>query len=445
MAGIFRAYDIRGVYPDEIDEETAYRIGRATSRIIPRGRICVGRDMRISAPSIKEALVRGLTDSGLDVDDIGLVSTPMNYFAVGKYGYDGGIQVTASHNPGRYIGMKFTRKNVVPVSYEGGLNLLEEEVGRGAPPPPVTRGGTGTNDRVGEGYGRHILGLIGPLAPLKIVVDASNGMGSVEFPLVFDWLPCRVARLNFDLDGTFPNHDPNPLKDESRRELVETVRETGADLGAIFDGDADRVAFVDEGGNFIHTDYIVALLARPYIEREPGAGIVFDFRASRSVEESIVECGGTPYTSRVGHSYIKEKMRKVDAVFGGDVAGHYYFRDNYFSEASSLTLAKVLELMTARKAPLSALAAPLGKYFSTGELNYEVTDKERKLEEVARELAVDCGELSHFDGITCRMPDAWFNVRASNTEPLVRFIAESGDPSTLEALKKRVEKILLSD
>jgi len=444
MAGIFRAYDIRGIYPDELDEDTAYRIGRAAPAVLPRGPVGVSRDMRQSAPAIKKALVRGLREAGLDVVDLGLLSTGMNYFALGYYGYGGAIQVTASHNPSEYIGMKFNRCGVSPVSYENGLSTLEEILKTDSFPSPETAGSLSVIDTTGGDYRRRIRSLIGEIAPLKIVVDCSDGMAGLEFPNVFEGLPPRVELLNEIPDGTFPHHDPNPLEEESRIELVERVREREADLGVIFDGDADRTAFIDEKGDFIPTDLVTALLAGSFLKNEPGATIVADFRSSWAVEEYIKKLGGRMIRSRVGHSYIKEKMRDCNAVFGGDIAGHYYFRDNYFSETSALTVARMLELMTVARKPISELYRPLRKYFSTGELNYHVENKKEKIEEVARQFKMTSANVSHFDGITVREPEFWLNVRASNTEPLVRFMAEAKSKKTLEKIKNRVEKILLS-
>ncbi len=442
MSGIFRSYDIRGIYPEELNEELAYRIGRATPVVFPQGPIGVSRDMRSSAPSIRDALVKGLLEAGLDVVDLGMLSTCMNYFALGDYGFAGGIQVTASHNPAKYIGLKYNGAGVVPVTYEGGLALLEEKVKTGDSPPAEKPGKLSTRDTTAADYRKHILGLMGKIDPLPIVVDCSNGMGGLEFPDVFSGLLPNLEVFNEELDGTFPHHDPNPLKEESRAELVRRVRAKGAAFGAIFDGDGDRTAFVDENGEFVPTDFVAALLAGLYLKDNPGGKIVVDFRSSRAVEEYIKARGGKMIRSKVGHSYIKGKMREADAVFGGDIAGHYYFRDNYFSESSSLTVAKMLELLTLTGKPLSELYRPLKKYYSTGELNYTVHDKKDRIEAVAREFEQSCDDIDHFDGVSVHCPDYWLNVRASNTEPLVRFIAEAEDPQTLSEIKARVEKVL---
>ena len=437
---IFKAYDIRGKYPGEIDEEAAYRIGLTSPVLFPRGPIGVSRDMRLSAPAIKKALISGLLAAGINVVDLGVLSTCMHYFAVGKYGYAGGIQITASHNPPEYIGMKFVGPGSIPIAYENGLNRLRE--GMSSPPRQRKEGTLSTRGSTAADYGRHIRSLVGEIAPFPIVVDCGNGMGGLEFPAVFQDLPLQVDLFNEELDGAFPHHSPNPLLEESRRELVERVRAGRAAAGFIFDGDADRTAVVDETGEFIPNDFLAALLAGYYLSRYPGATIVMDFRSSRAVAEYIRQKGGVMISSRVGHSYIKGKMREADAVFGGDIAGHYYFRENYFSESSSLTTARLLEILTAAGKPLSELWHPLRKYCSTGEINYEVPDKDAAVREIAREFREDCGEPDYLDGVTIRCPDFWLNVRPSNTEPVVRFMAETEKRDKLDEIRDRVERSL---
>lgn len=443
MKEIFKAYDIRGIYPEELDEELAYRIGREIRTVFPGGPIGVSRDMRRAAPAIKEALIRGAREAGIDVVDLGLLSTCMHYFAVGHYGYRGGIQVTASHNPAGYIGMKFVGKEAVPIARESGLGDLAGRALSPSPAPPAERPGRLTaEEATGPAYRDHIRSLIGKLDPLEIVVDCSNGMAGLEFPLVFEGLPPRAELLNPVPDGNFSGHDPNPLKEESRTELVRRVKETGAAAGFIFDGDGDRTVVVDETGEVIPNDFVTALLAGRYLEEYPGSTIVADFRSSWAAEEYIEAKSGKMVRDRVGHSFLKGTMRRTGAVFGGDIAGHYYFRDNFFSESSALTAARILELMTAEQAPLSQLWRPLEKYFATGELNYPVADREAVLAAVEKDFRSDGLEPDYLDGVTFRGEDFWLNLRPSHTEPLVRFMAEAKTEPRLREIRARVENFL---
>lgn len=440
MKDIFKAYDIRGRYPDELNEETAYRIGREIREVLPRSPVGVSRDMRRSAPAIKEALIRGLREAGIDVIDLGLLSTCMYYFAVGYYGYPGGIQVTASHNPPDFIGMKFVGKGVVPIARENGLDRLAERVFSPSPTPPAKKPGNLTpQTKTGEDYWKRIRSLIGQLAPLKVVIDCSNGMAGVEVPPVFAGLPPRIEFLNQTPDGNFPGHGPNPLLEENQVQLIRRIRESQADVGFIFDGDSDRAVVVDETGKVIPNDFVTALLAGWYLERNPRSTIVADFRSSWAAEEYIEAKSGVMIRDRVGHSFLKGSMRRTNAVFGGDIAGHYYFRDNYYSESSALATARIMELMTEEKIPLSRIWRPLNKYFSTGELNYPVKDREAALAAVEKEFQSDGLQPDHLDGVTFRGDDFWLNLRPSHTEPLIRFMAEARDGQRLEEIKSRVE------
>jgi phosphomannomutase len=443
MEEIFKAYDIRGIYPEELNEELAYRIGREAKTVFPEGPVGVSRDMRKAAPAIKESLIRGMREAGTDIVDLGLLSTCMHYFAVGRYGYRGGIQVTASHNPPEYIGMKFVGEEAVPIARENGLAKLAERVLSTSPAPPAEKPGRlAVEERTGEDYRERIRSLIGKLDPLQVVIDCSNGMAGVEVPPVFAGLPPRIELLNAAPDGNFPNHGPNPLLVENQAELVRRVKESGAAVGFIFDGDGDRTVVVDETGEVIPNDFVTALLAGWYLKRFPGSTIVADFRSSWAAEEYIVARSGVMIRDRVGHSFLKGRMRRTNAVFGGDIAGHYYFRDNYFSESSALTAARILELMTAEKKPLSRLWRPLKKYFSTGELNYPVADREAALAAVEKEFRADGLEPDHLDGVTFRGDDFWLNLRPSHTEPLVRFMAEAKTEDRLREIRARIHSIL---
>ena len=443
MTEIFKAYDIRGVYPDELDEKLAYRIGREIAEIFPEGPVGVSRDMRRAAPAIKEALIRGMREAGVDVVDLGFLSTCMHYFAVGNYGLRGGIQVTASHNPPEYIGMKFVGEGAAPIARENGLDRLERRVSSPSPAPPAGWAGKLTiAENTGEDYRNRIRSLIGELAPLKVVIDCSDGMAELEVPPVFADLPPKIEWLNSTPDGTFPGHGPNPLLKENQTELLRRLKESGAAAGFIFDGDGDRMVVADETGEVIPNDFVTALLAGWYLKRYPGSVIVADFRSSWAVEEYIEERTGVMIRDRVGHSFLKGRMRKTDAVFGGDIAGHYYFRENYYSESSALAAARILELMAAEKEPLSRLWRPLQKYFSTGEVNFPVSDPAAALAAVEKEFRADGLEPDYLDGVTFRGKDFWLNLRPSHTEPLVRFMAEAKTEDHLRKIQSRVQSIL---
>jgi len=443
MGEIFKAYDIRGVYPGELNENLAYRIGREIAEIFPKAPIGISRDMRRAAPAIKKALIRGVLEAGIGVADLGLLSTCMHYFAVGHYGYRGGIQVTASHNPPEYIGMKFVGAGAVPIARESGLGGLAERVLSPAPATPTPEPGElNVEEGTARDYRERICSLIGKLAPLKVVIDCSNGMAGLEVPPVFKDLPTHIEWLNPTPDGTFPGHGPNPLLEENQAEAVRRVRESGADAGIIFDGDGDRMVVIDETGELIPNDFVTALLAGWYLKIYPGSKIVADFRSSWAAEEYIAAHSGVMIRDRVGHSYLKGKMRETGAVFGGDIAGHYYFRDNYCSESAALAAVKILELITAGDLPLSRLWQPLRKYFSTGELNYPVADREAALAEVEKNFRTDGLEPDHLDGVTFRGDDFWLNLRPSHTEPLVRFMAEAKTAGRLKEIRSRIETAL---
>jgi len=436
MAGIYKAYDIRGTYPDQLNEQVAENVGRAFRVLLDtvepghRGEVAVSRDMRSHSVPLAEALTRGLRDAGLDVVDIGLASTPMSYFAVGRLGTAGGIQVTASHNPARYNGLKFSLQEARPVSGDDGIPLLERLVGSGDLPAGQGPGSLRTTE-IFDQYGDHLLGLLrrpGNGRKLRVVADAANGMGTLYRPLLeragIDLIP-----LYFELDGTFPNHEANPLKLENLADLRSAVREHEADLGVAFDGDADRAAFVDERAEPIGSDLMTALIGGEKLSRHPGGVVVYDVRSSRAVPEYLEERGGVPVRERVGHSFIKATMRKRDAAFGGELAGHYYFRENYFADCSLLAVFDVLSILWAAGAPLSEVVAPLRRYAKSEEINFEVEDKESAMADL--EERYGAGEIDRIDGIRIDFEDWWFNVRASNTEPLLRLVLEADTPELL--------------
>ncbi len=439
MAGIFKAYDIRGLYGDQINEQTARDIGAALVQLLKAKSVVVGRDMRGSAPSISEALIEGITGEGCDVLDIGMCSTPMNYFSIGRFEMDAGVMVTASHNPAEYIGFKISREKAIPLSYETGIGEIEKLVVAGVDHSDGPKGKV-TEREVIDDYKAHVLAFAENIRPLKMVVDTGNGVVGPFFKRIFAEAPIEYTPLYFEPDGTFPNHEANPLKLENMADLQAKVRETGADIGVAFDGDGDRSAYVDEKGTIITSDMITALIAREILGKEKGAGILYDLRSSWVVKEEIEKGGGVPYEDRVGHAYMKATMRKNGCAFGGELSGHYYFRDNYYADSGIIALIKLLNVMSAEKKPLSEIVAPLKRYFATGEINFEVEDKDGKMKELA-EVFSD-GEISHLDGISVKYPDWWFNVRKSNTEPVLRLNLEAKTKELMEEKKAAVIKAI---
>jgi phosphomannomutase len=435
---IFKAYDIRGVYPDELDESLARRIGAALVRLLEARRLVVGRDMRRSAPSIQQAMIEGITAQGCDVLDVGLVSTPMAYYAIGALDADGGLSATASHNPPQYIGAKICRRGAVPMSRDTGIGEIERMVAEEF--PPASRKGTVEEVDIRQDYRRHIQGFIRDFGSLKVVLDTANGMGGLEVPLVLDGTGLDWHGLFLDLDGTFPNHEANPLKDENLVDLRRAVLERGADVGFAFDGDADRCCVLDEKGRRVGADLVTALLAREFLKRRPGATIIYDLRSSRVLPEEIERLGGKPMRERVGHSFIKATMRRESSPFAGELSGHFYFQDHYFSDCATLAMVCMLNLIQEEGRPLSELVRPLERYHSTGEVNFEVEDPDAKLREL-RERFRD-GDQDELDGISVRYPDFWFNVRKSNTEPLVRLRLEAISEEILRTRQQELESIL---
>ncbi|HWQ24239.1 MAG TPA: phosphomannomutase/phosphoglucomutase [Gaiellaceae bacterium] len=437
---VFKAYDVRGRYPTQLDEEGAYRIGRAVAEHFEPRTIAVGRDMRLSSPSMAQAVIEGAADGGADVLDLGLVGTEMLYYAVGELGLDGGICVTASHNPKDDTGMKVVRRGALPVGGDSGLAEVRERA-RGEFGPPARRGQVRSED-VWPGYVAKVLSFVAPeaIAPLKVVVDAANGMAGVMLPPVLERLPqLDVVRCFFEPDGSFPNHDPNPLLPENRGFVVRRTLEEGADLGVAYDGDADRCFFVDDAGEFVPGDFVTALLAEAILEREPGGKVIYDVRASWAVPEAIERAGGIPLVNRVGHAFIKHRMRKEGAVFAGEVSAHYYFRD--FSQADSgvIPFLLMLELLSRRGRKLSELLAPLReRYHLTGEINTPVTDVALTLQELKEHYTAQGARISHLDGISIEFADWHCNVRPSNTEPLLRLNLEALSRELLEEKREEV-------
>ncbi len=440
MAGIFKAYDVRGLYPTELDETTARKIGQAFRNVLDEEdlafghRVVVSRDMRPSSVPLAKALIEGLTTAGLDVIDIGLATTPMNYFAIGHLKTAGGVQVTASHNPAQYNGLKFSKHEARPVSGDHGIALLERCV-KGNDLPASTRQGSVSTADVSAEYARHVLSFLRRPAGsenarrLKVVVDASNGMAVVD-RAIWDALGIDLVPLYFELDGSFPNHEANPLKLENLRDLRAKVLEVGADLGVSCDGDFDRAAFIDETGEPVGSDLATALIAGELLEREPGKHVTYDLRSSRAVAEWITEHGGVPVRERVGHSFIKATMRANGGAFGGELAGHYYFRDNFYADCAILAVIEVLNLLWQSGKKMSELVAPLLRYAKSTETNFEVEDKAGKMRDLA--AAYPDAAIDWMDGVTVQYPDWWFNVRPSNTEPLLRLVVEARSQADLD-------------
>jgi len=444
MAGIFKAYDIRGIVPTQLNEEIAREIGLAFQHVLDAedrangNAVVVSRDMRSHSAGLERALIDGLTAGGLDVIEIGLATTPMNYFAISHLRAAGGVQVTASHNPAQYNGFKFSRHGARPVSGDHGIALMEEKVKSGDL-PLASRPGTISQASVAADYKQHILSFLKDGKRLKVVVDAANGMGTIDRPIL-EAMNIELVPLYFELDGTFPNHEANPLREENLRDLMQAVREHGADLGVAFDGDADRAAFIDETGQPIGSDLMTGLIAGELLQREPGKVVVYDLRSSRAVAEYIQEHGGIPVRERVGHSFIKATLRKREGIFGGELAGHYYFRDHSYADCPILSVVEVLNLMRSSGKTLSALVAPLRRYAKSPEINFEVEDKQGKMDELARRYSD--AQIDYLDGITFSYPDWWANVRPSNTEPFLRLVLEAKTPEELKRREKELIGIL---
>jgi phosphomannomutase len=445
MAGVFKAYDVRGLYPSQLDERLAYAIGFHFRGILEaedlaRGAtVVVSHDMRDSSPRLAAALGDGLRTAGLGVVQIGLATTPMNYFAIGALGASGGIQVTASHNPAGYNGFKLSRRDAIPVSAETGIGVIERLVATQPPPEPAPQAPVTQRD-IAAAYREHVLSFVRLREPrLKVAVDVANGMATLYRGLLEE-LNLELVPLFFGLDGGFPNHEANPLKVENLRDVRRAVSDGGCALGVAFDGDADRAIFVDGSGRPVGADLITALLAGPMLERHPGAAIVYDIRSSWATREAIAAAGGRPVRERVGHSFMKATMRRLDSPFGGELAGHFYYRDNFFADSSLLTVIEVLNAVRRAGAPLGEQLEPFRRYHGTGEVNFHVEDKEGMIRRLAGEFAD--GRADDLDGITVEYPDWWFNVRPSNTEPLLRLVLEARTADLLAGARRRLLAIL---
>jgi phosphomannomutase len=434
LSTIFKAYDVRGVYPSDLDEEISRRIGAAFARFAGADRIAIGRDMRTSSPTLSEAFVEGAISQGVSVLDFGEVSTDALYFGSGRLEVPGAM-FTASHNPGRYNGLKMCREKAVPIASDTGL----EDIRSTAEVIEVS-GATGSVDSVDilSEYADHCRSFVerDRLRPLRVAVDAGNGMAGKTVPIVFEPLPFEVEPLYFELDGTFPNHPANPIEPQNLDDLRRVVTEKGCDVGIAFDGDADRMFLVDDNAELISGSLTTALVAERILKKEPGEGIIYNLICSWTVPEVIQENGGHPIRTRVGHSFIKRVMAETGAVFGGEHSGHYYFRDNFRADSGMIAALLVLEAMSESDAPLSEMLRPYQRYTGSGEINSEVADQQGKIEELA--AAYSEGKQDRTDGLTVEFDDWWFNCRASNTEPLLRLNLEARTPELMETRRDEV-------
>jgi phosphomannomutase len=428
---IFKSYDVRGIYPTELSDDVAYEIGRAFVEELHLRKVVAGRDMRPSGETLFAAFARGANEAGADVTDVGLVSTDALYFAVGKYGFDGGVMITASHNPANYNGLKMTRENAQALSLDTGLSAIRDRIASGTHEPSARRGTIDHRDIL-EAFAAHCLSFINPSAikPFKVAIDAGNGMAGETVPYVFKHLSCEVVPLFFELDGNFPNHPASPIEPENMVDLQRAVREHGCDLGVAFDGDADRMFIVDERAGLIGGDIVTAIVGINTLKRYPGAKILYNLICSRSVPEAILKAGGVPVRSPVGHSLIKKIMRDENIVFGGEHSGHFYFRDNWFADSGMIALLQCLEVFSEANKPVSAVVAPIDTRFRSGEINSRVHDIPRKLAEI--EAHYHDAEIDHLDGVTVAYPHWWMNVRPSNTEPLLRLNVEGDTKDLME-------------
>jgi phosphomannomutase len=447
---IFKAYDVRGLYPDELNEEDAWKIGCAAARFLPslmsgyeRGQggqtICVGRDMRTHSQPLLDATIDGVRSAGVNVINIGMIDTPQMYFAVNHLATCGGIQVTASHNPAQYNGLKVSGRGAIPIGGDSGLKDIQHL----AMAMPHTKGkptGWLKEEDLMEPYKRHVLQFLNPrVRDMKIAIDASNGMAGKVVPLLFGGVPIKIIEINFEHNGTF-KHDPDPLKPTSLVELQATVKQEKCDFGLCFDGDADRMMMVDENARIVSCDLMTALLAPYFLSRRPKSTILYDLRSSRVVMEEIIKYGGTPRRERVGHAFMKKTMRDTHAVFGGEVSGHFYYADNFCADSAVITMVHILNIISEQKKPVSELVAPLRRYASSGEINFHVEDKEGKMEELVSRYAD--GQVDRLDGVTVGYKDWWFNCRPSNTEPLLRLNVEAKTPDLLKAKLSELEGVI---
>ena len=443
---IFKAYDVRGLYPGEIDETIARQIGRAYVAYVGAKKIGVSRDMRVSSPALARAFIEGVRQQGCDVVDYCMIGTDMLYFAVASDGLEGGAQITASHNPKQYNGIKMVRREALPLSGDAGIGEIRDMIAKDAIPAPAARAGAVEPRNVVDGYVTKVMSFIDPsiIEPFTVVLDGGCGMAGAVAPRLFAGLPCRTTELCFTPDGTFPTHEANPLIEENRRDITARVIADTADIGIAWDGDADRCFFIDGTGAFVPGDFVTALLAEAFLLRHPCATVIYDLRASHAVRDIVAQYGGTALMNRVGHAFIKRRMREEDAIFGGEVTGHYYFRDFYYADNGFIPALLMLELMSKKGKSLAELLEPLrARYFISGEINTKVGS----MSEVPEKLAAltsryEDAQLAYIDGVSVDYPDWHFNVRASNTEPLLRLNLEAATPEMMARKRDEVLGII---
>ncbi|MFA6134931.1 MAG: phosphomannomutase/phosphoglucomutase [Phycisphaerae bacterium] len=448
---VFKAYDIRGVYPPEVNEDLAWKVGHATAQFLrsllsgyERGqassnRLVVGHDMRPSSESLTKAVLEGISASGAGCVDIGLCDTPMVYFAINHLGSCGGIMVTASHNPIQYNGFKISGVKARPIGADTGLKEIQRICATVRRMPLGASMTQAASVDLWDAYRKHILKFLKTPRRLKVVVDASNGMGGKMVPTVFAGTDIEIIPLNFEIGSGFV-HEPNPLVEANLAQLKAEVKKSKADMGICMDGDADRCVFVDQKGNTVPSDLMTALLARHFLKESPGAMVVYDLRSSRVVAEEIRAGGGVPRRERVGHSFMKKALADGHGVFGGELSGHFYFRDNFNCDSGAIAFATAVSIVAQQNAPFSDLIAPLKRYVQSGEINFSVEDKAGKMKEI--EQTFSDAQIDHLDGVTCQYDDWWCNVRPSNTEPLLRLNLEARDEQTLRAKLKQIEAML---
>lgn len=443
--GAFHAYDIRGVYNVDFDKDVAYKVGYFLPELLDTDKVLVGRDCRVSSQEIHDYLVKGLTDAGADVYDIGLSTTPMVYFGTANYGFRASVQITASHNPAEYNGMKVSRENALPVGYDTGLGQIKEWIDEGRPCVPAARKGEVHMKDIHADYLAFLLKYKGDWSGLKIAMDLSNGMSSLYAREIFGDAPAYIYE---ELDGRFPNHEPNPLVQKNVEALKNLVRETKADIGVIYDGDADRVMFVDENSRFISPDLMIAVLGHYFLEERGEKGIVLqDIRSSKAVGEYLAPMGGEMRTWKVGRAFAAHKLRELDGVYGGELAGHYYFRDFFYSDSgllASILILNVVARMKAQGVTLSQLIARIEKYQNSGEINFRLEDKKGAMDAVREHFIASEKPTADmdFDGYRVEFPQWWFNIRPSNTEPYLRFICEATSKELLDSKIAEVREIL---
>jgi phosphomannomutase len=450
--GVFKAYDVRGTFPDQLDVPAARKIGRAFARVLAAEqgkqsaaglRIAIGHDMRHHSGDLAESFSEGLVCEGVHVIDTGMVGTEIVYFAVGSRELDGGVSVTASHNPKQWAGFKLVRQGAIALSGDRGLKEIRDLVAAGLPDEP----GGGSYELI-DAYAQfreHALSFVDSEAirPMKVVLDGGNGMAGRMIGPILDRFPLDQQRLYFEPNGDFPGHEPNPLLEENRKLIMDAVLEHGAELGIAWDGDGDRCFFIDDGGAFVPGDFLTALLAESVLEKSPGATILYDVRASRAVPDTIEAAGGTALVNRVGHAFFKVRMREEDAAFAGEVSGHYYFRDFWFADSGVIPALLMLELLSKKQRTLSELLERFrSKYFISGEINSTVADTDAKMAQIAERYAD--GKVGWLDGVSVDF-DSWhFNVRPSNTEPLLRLNLEGSTKAEMEQRRDELLELIRS-